>query len=155
MIEAFKSLNPDEVKIMMEAPVWVTILIASADHKIDKEELDEALSMIHLREKTGRFVLREYYHEVDQTFKKDLEAAVASLPDDEQKAGEMVLSHLKKINDVLPKLDRKFAIQFYDAMQDFSMKVAKANGGFLGWFRINYDEKQVVDLPMINDPEKI
>ncbi|QCK15544.1 hypothetical protein [Mangrovivirga cuniculi] len=154
MVEALKSLKPEEAKTMLEAPVWITILIASADHKIDKEELDEALEMIHLRETTGRFVLREYYHEVDQTFKEDLNKAVNALPEDEQKAGELVMSHLTKLNEILPKLDSKFAIQFYDAMQDFSTKIAKANGGFLGWFRINYDESKVVDLPMIDDPSK-
>ena len=38
MVEEFKTLRDDEIEVLLDAPVLVSILIAGADDKIDKDE---------------------------------------------------------------------------------------------------------------------
>jgi len=43
MIPEFQTLESSETELMYKVPVLVTILVAGADHKIDKSEMKEAI----------------------------------------------------------------------------------------------------------------
>ena len=60
MIEEFKALTPDEVEVMLKAPILVSILIAGADNNIDNTEIREAISISRLKQKKARLDLIDY-----------------------------------------------------------------------------------------------
>jgi len=152
MIEAFRNLNEEEEQVLYDIPVWVTILIAGADSKIDKKEIKEAISVTRLKKIRARQDLIEYYHKVSLGFESNLKGYLALLPEDTTESSKIIIKNLEKVNSILPKLERAFAIHFYESLKDLAKKVANASGGFMGFLAIGYEESKLIDLKMIKDP---
>lgn len=153
-VQEFENLREDEVNVMLKAPVYVAILIAGADGKIDKSERKEAIEVARSRQSRAREQLVEYYKAVGETFEADFNELVSSLPEDVKDRNTDIEQELRKLNFILPKIDRVFAIKLYASLKDLAKKIAEASGGVLGYLSVSYEEKTLMDLKMINDPEK-
>jgi hypothetical protein len=57
---------------------------------------------------------------------------------------------LTTLNTILPKLNPTYALQFRDSLHDIAVEVAKASGGIFGIGSIGEEEKELLDLPMID-----
>lgn len=153
-VKEFENLREDEIQIMLKAPVYVAILIAGADGKIDKSERKEAIEVARSRQSRAREQLVEYYKAVGETFETDFNHLVDTLPEDVKDRNTDIEQELRKLNFILPKIDRVFAIKLYASLKDLAKKIAEASGGVLGYLSVSYEEKTLMDLKMINDPEK-
>lgn len=154
MIEEFKVLNEQEVETMLKAPILVSILIAGADNQIDNSEIREAVSIARLKQKKARVDLIEYYKEVGVDFEDKLKVTIQQLPSNATERNPIIIEELEKINSVLPKLNNKFAIEFYASIRDIAKKIAEASGGLLGYMAVGYEESKLIGLNMIKDPSK-
>ncbi len=152
MIEELKKLNEAELETLYNAPVWVTLLIAGADNKFDKKELQEAISVTHLKERRARQALIDYYREVGRNFEANLKGYISLLPGDVQERTKVLSDNLARLNAILPKLDKSFSVQFYESIKDLAQKVANASGGIMGFLSTGYEESKLLNLKMINDP---
>ncbi len=153
MIREFEHLSDSEKELMYQAPALVTVLVAGADNNIDKQEVEKAMSLAELKTYRSRRVLREYYKEVFNIFEKTFLDAVMELPETAAERNPLIEEKLRRINFILPKLDKKFAQQFYASICDFAKSVAEASGGVLGYFSISAEENRYVSLRMIRRPE--
>lgn len=152
MIEEFKNLTPEEVNVLYDAPVWVTILIAGADNDIEKKEINEALSLARLKQKRARQALIEYYKQVYKAFEANLNGYLLFLPKDVNERTQILTQNLEKLNKILPKLEKSFAIQYFQSLKDLAEKVAHASGGIMGFLTLGYEEAKLIQLKMIKDP---
>ncbi len=154
MIEFFEKLRQDEVEVLYRAPLLVAILIAGADDNIDKKEINEAVNISRLKQSKSRDLLKDYYTRVGENFEENLTEEVAGLPSQARKRNPLIIEELEKLNLILPKLDKKFAIQFYESMKDIAQRIASASGGILGYMAVNYEEQKLMELRMIRNPAK-
>ena len=154
MIREFNSLSSEETDLMYKAPFLIIILIAGADDKIDKQEMKQAVAISKLKLKRARRDLVEYYNEMGQDFEDKLKIFIHDLPKDTDERNEEISTELAKLNDILPKLDKKFAINYYESMKDWAVKIAESSGGVFGFMSVGYEESKVLDLKMIKDPSK-
>jgi len=154
MIQEFNSLSSEETDLMYKAPFLIIILIAGADDKIDKQEMKQAVAISKLKLKRARRDLVEYYNEMGQDFEDKLKIFIHDLPKDTDERNEEISTELAKLNDILPKLDKKFAINYYESMKDWAVKIAESSGGVFGFMSVGYEESKVLDLKMIKDPSK-
>ena len=152
MIKQFESLNDEEIELMGKAPILTAILIAGADNKIDKSEIKEALRISRYKPIKGRNLLVDFYKEISGDFEYNLIEEIASLPREARKRNPFIISELEKLNKILPKINRKFAIQFYESMIDIAKRIAKASGGVLGYISVDYEESKLMELKMIKNP---
>ncbi|MEM9324455.1 MAG: hypothetical protein AAGA85_02320 [Bacteroidota bacterium] len=154
-IEEFENLRPDEIEAMINAPIYVAILIAGADGKIDKSERKEAIDVARSKQSRAREQLVTYYKAVGESFEAKFNKFVDELPEDVKDRTSDIEQELRKLNHILPKIDRVFAIKFYASIKDLAKKIAEASGGIFGYLSVSYEEQTLMDLKMINDPEKI
>jgi hypothetical protein len=152
MIKNFDLLNDEEKELMGKTPIFIAILIAGADNKIDKSEIKEALRISKYKPIKGRELMVEFYKEISTDFEYNLIEEIASLPREARKRNPLIIDKLEKLNRILPKLDRKFAIQFYESMKDNARRIAKASGGILGYISVDYEESKLMELKMIKNP---
>lgn len=153
-IQEFENLREDEIQALLKAPVYVAILIAGADGKIDKSERKEAVEVARSRQSRAREQLVNYYQAVGETFEDDFNRLVDELPEDVKDRNTDIEQQLRKLNFILPKIDRVFAIKLYASLKDLAKKIAEASGGILGYLSVSYEEQALMELKMINDPEK-
>ncbi|QSE96719.1 hypothetical protein [Fulvivirga lutea] len=152
MIEQFKVLSQEEVEVMLSAPLLVTVLIAGADNEIDNSEIKEAVSIAKLKQKKARLDLIEYYKEVGVDFEDKLKVMIQQFPSKAEERNPMIISELEKLNSILPKLDKKFAEEFYASIKDIAKKIAESSGGLLGYMAVGYEESKLIGLNMIKNP---
>ncbi|MCB0728426.1 MAG: hypothetical protein KDD00_13250 [Ignavibacteriae bacterium] len=152
MISEFKNLTEEESSLMLMAPALVTLLIAGAEGKVDQKETDWATKITHMRA-GNHTILQDYFQEVDQNFTDILNELIIAMPENTDERAEKINSELSKLNNILPKLDKKFAVEFYKSLLSLSTQVAQASGGVFGYGSISPEEKKFLDLDAINSPE--
>ncbi|MGK7392449.1 MAG: hypothetical protein ACNS60_18995 [Candidatus Cyclobacteriaceae bacterium M2_1C_046] len=152
MIDEFQNLSEDETETMYKVPVLVSILIAGADNEIDRSEIRKAVDLSSIKQRSAREELIAYYREVGQDFEDKMKVLILQYPSEADKRNKEIIEELEELNKILPKLDRKFAIEFYASVKDIAKKVAEASGGVLGYMNIGYEESRLIDLKMIKDP---
>jgi hypothetical protein len=154
MIKEFENLREDEVEVMLNAPIYISILIAGADGNIDKSERKEAISVARAKQSRSREQLADYYKEVGEIFEGKFNSLIEELPSDAKEQGAAITKELRKLNFILPKTDKNFSIKLYASLKDLAKKIAEASGGLLGYMSVSYEEAKLSELKMIKDPGK-
>ena len=155
MIKYFENLRDEDAQLMYRVPVYITILIAGADDKIDKKELQEAISIANLKKIKARKLLVDYYAEVVDTFEEDLYKEIDALPDRAEERNPILIEKLERINIIFHYLDNSFAVQFYESIKDWAKKIASASGGILGFLSVGLEESKFIELRMIRNPIRL
>jgi hypothetical protein len=149
MIENFANLNEIEFNKLKAAIAQITILIAGADGKIDKEEAEWAKKVTEIRSYKMHNDIKPYYQEVGKTYVEDMNAMLQELPTDYLEREKILISNLSELNQILPKLDEQIAARLYQSFKSFANHVAKASGGFMGFFSVDSRESELMQLSMI------
>lgn len=152
MIEELKNLTNNEKEIMYKVPILVSILIAGADGTIDRSEIKQAVSLSKTKQSKARPGLINYYKEAGQDFEDKLKIMMQQYPVSAQERNPLIIDELKTLNDILPKLDSKFAVEFYESIRDMAKKIAESSGGVLGYMAVGYEESKLIGLDMIKKP---
>lgn len=154
MIEEFDGLEPDEIDVLLKAPILVSILIAGADDKIDKSEIKEAVNIAHSKQKKARKNLLNYYALVAQDYEDKLKFILSQFPSNANARNPLVVKELENLNSIFGKLDVEFAKELYESLKDIAKKIAEASGGILGYMAVGYEESKFIELKMIKNPAK-
>jgi len=142
-------LNEEQYSKLKDAPVHITILIAGADGKIDEQELNWAEKLTHIRTYAQPEELNTYYTDVEDSFDDKISDALSTLPSDLNLREKELSERLSALNEILACLDNSIAFKLYDSFVSFAKHIAKASGGFLRFGSISSQEKEWIDLPMI------
>jgi hypothetical protein len=154
MIPQFENLSQEEEELMYSLPIYVSVLIAGADGKIDSTEIKKAVSLAGLKKKKARKDLLEYYNHVNTDYEDKIKVTIANLPLSQKEREKILIEDIKKSNDVFQKIDKKFAIKLYSSLKETAKHIAEASGGVFGYMSVGYEESRLIDLKMIKDPSK-
>jgi hypothetical protein len=150
MIPELRKLSDAEQEFIAKSPILVCILIAGADGTIDRKEVNEAIEQAKKRQ--GQFGISDFYKEVGEDFEDKLKIVLREYPSDPSQRNPKVVEELKRLNDIMPKLDKDFSIKFYISLREIALKIAQSSGGILGMKSIGKEESHFVELPMLVDP---
>jgi hypothetical protein len=153
MISELNNLTESEIDILKKIPAMVTILIAGADDEISKSELKEAINLTKIKQSKARKELLGYYQDIAPDFEASLNDLLNSYPSDAEVRSKQVIEDIERLNDILKKVDKEWAIQFVESMKDIAKKVAEAAGGVFGYLSIGYEESKLIELKMIKVPQ--
>ena len=153
MIPEFEPLREDEIEVILKSPVYVAILIAGADGKIDKSEKKEAIEVARNKQSRAREQLAELYKLVGERFEDNFTKLIDELPSGTEARISAITTELRKLNFILPKIDKNFSVKFIASLKDLAKKIAEASGGVLGYLSISYEESRLMELKMIKDIE--
>jgi hypothetical protein len=155
MQSALKNLTTDEISELHLIPVWVSILVAGADNKIDKTEFKKSIQIANKKQNTANSLILDYYKTVAAKFEVNLKGYIALMPNDKEQRVEFLLKKLERVNYIFSKLEKDFSYQLYLSFRDFANEVAHASGGFFGLLSVSFAESKFIDLKMIHDPSKL
>lgn len=153
MIRELERLKDKEAELVFKAPFLVCILIAGADGTIDRREIKEAISVARKSVKKEES-MTNYFTELFQDFEDKLKMLIQEYPYEVTQRNPLLVDELSELNDLFPKLDKKFAVQFYNTLLSLAENVASSSGGVLGIRSVGQEESKFVKLNMITDPSK-
>ena len=145
----FSYLTQEENQQLKDAIAEITVLIAGADGKIDIDETAWAAKIAKIRTYNSVDELIPYYEAVGQDYEEKVNAFIRELPRGTDERNQALSEKLGKLNAILAKLPSDIGSVYYRDLVSFAHHVAKASGGFLGFFQIGPEEKRWMDLPMI------
>lgn len=154
LMEGFNHLQPNELDILLEAPVYITVLIGAADGKLDRQEKYWSEKLMETRSYARPKELNEYYRVVAENFLDKVDATLKALPQDTALRTAEVAQKLELLNDILAKLDQVLAYDLYKSYTSLAEETAEASGGFLRIGAISHEEAEWVKLPMLRPIEK-
>jgi hypothetical protein len=154
MSSILSNLTEEEKEELYLVPVWVSILIAGADNKIDRVEIKKAIKIAREKQIKESTPLVEYYRKVAKKFEVNLKGYIALMPNNEDQRIKFLLKKLERVNYFFSKLEKNIAYQLYLSFRDFANKVAQASGGIFGLLSVSYAESKYIDLNMIADPSE-
>lgn len=152
MIAEFDALSESEIELMHKAPILVCILVAGADNHIDQSEMQLAINLAKKKSKRNKSKLMEFYVTVAEDFEDKIKITLQNFPVEEEQRNLLIMNELNHLNSILPKLEREFAIHFYESIKEIAKKIAESSGGILGIRSIGSEEARFVGLPIINNP---
>ena len=153
MIPGFGKLSESQFQIAKDAIAWISVLIAGADGKIDDEEKEWAAKVAHIRSYHNPNELTPFYEEVGKEFDSKMTQLLANVPLDVKERTAVLSRKLEQLNDILPQLDNNLGYHLVKSYRSFAEHIAKASGGFLGFFSVSAAESKLISLPMINEIE--
>lgn len=148
MTEYFKVLSDAEIDKLKDAISLITVYIAGADGNIDEDEVKWAEKITSIRSYSMPDGLKEFYEDVGIDFQDRVNNYISSL-DNLEKRNTHVEQKLEALNPILAKLSPKMGALLYSSYISFAKHVAKASGGFLGFFSIGPAEAAILDLKML------
>ena len=152
MIAEFDNLNQAEIDQMYSLPIYVAVLIAGADGKIDGVEVKKAVAISGLKTTKARKELIDYYQQFNTDYEDKLKMTIANLPSGTKEREKMLIEEIGKVNDIFPKLETSFAVKLYASLKEIAKHIAEASGGVFGYMSVGYEESKLIDLKMIKKP---
>lgn len=148
-VNEFQQLSESEVQLMLEAPALITVLIATADGEIDAKEINWGHKVVEYRDHVGDEHLFAYYQAVETAYDAQVKAIMEEKHVGNQEFIASLTERLEQTSPILKKINQLYAERLYKSWKSFAVQVAKSSGGFVGFGSISAQEKQLMDLHMI------
>lgn len=151
MTEYFKTISESDFTKLKDAIALITVLIGGADGELDQDERKWAEKVTKIRSYKMSEDLMGFYQEVGVDFADRLDHYIKVLPADTDSRTEIVSGMLSELNPILKNLEPHVAYHLYKSYLSFAKHVAKASGGFLGFFSIGPKEGELLGLEMLDE----
>ncbi len=148
-MEHFENISAEELRVLENAVSQIALLIAGADGKIDKEEMDWASKLTHIRTYSGEKSLQKFYAEVEANFNIKLSDLMKYSAQNVAERQATLSANIALVNPILAKLDAHTAYYVYHSFVTLAKSVAKSAGGILGFGSISAAEGKLIGLSMI------
>ncbi|MFT5725031.1 MAG: tellurite resistance protein [Bacteroidia bacterium] len=146
-----RNLNDTEKQSLTNAPIVVGILIGCADGELSANELSRIEQVIKTKTFSEQNDVHYVYNELaNSNLIGSIETLFENLGNTSEERVQAATVELTTLNTILPKLNPTYALQFRDSLHDIAVEVAKASGGIFGIGSIGEEEKELLDLPMID-----
>jgi hypothetical protein len=152
MISELQELSAEERQLMYDAPILVSVLIAGADDNIDAREIRRAIKIAEEKAQNLKAHIIEFYVGVSEDFDVKLADKIRQYPSSAVDRTPLLSKHIARLNPILSKIDKTFAIVYHHSLREISRTIAKSSGGLLGINAIGEEEAELIELPMLKDP---
>ncbi|MEO6902773.1 MAG: hypothetical protein ABI315_06425 [Bacteroidia bacterium] len=135
-MEQFNNLSQQEKSMLLKFPAWISLLATNSDTEIDKTEMKEALHFTHIKTFSCDPLLTDFYKEAEKVFISNIVELDKSLPKGREERKFVISKELKKLEPILDKLGKEFALIMHKSMQSYINHVSKARNNVLESFVI-------------------
>lgn len=150
MLSKIEHLSNSEKHLILNAPVLISALVAGADGEFYASEIKEAVKIIHIKTFSETRDVSGVYKATDGHTEEAIDLLIDNLPESTEERNKMLISQLKGLNDIFPKLDETFAADLYNSLKELAYYVS--NAGNLGVGMRSEQEKEMAKLSFLNNP---
>lgn len=145
-----KDLSEDDKLALKKIPALVTILVGGADDNLDEKEIKMGKISSEFRKEHGEVLVHDYFEWVSKDYVSIFETEwnhYKSLAVEERT--EKISGVLTSVNDILQKIDKKYAHALVTSWRGLARAVANTSGGILGKLTMSNEEKFLIGLDML------
>ena len=140
-----ETLTSSEKEMLLKFPIYISLLAANWDGKLNETEKKSAISFSHVKTYSCDPLLKEYYHEADKVFEKNIIKVDNELPKGKDERDAAIKIELAKLENILLKLDKNYAKTMRRSMETFKDHVSRAYRNALETFLLPISIKGLTD----------
>jgi hypothetical protein len=144
-MQELDTLDPEERRMLLQAPAYISLLAANADGKMDEEEKYEAVKFSHIKTYTAHKLLKPFYQEVETHFIENIDNLDKALPREKSAREKAIQSELEKINSIISKLDLFTSNTIRKSLKEYADHVAKSHKSIMEEFVIPFSIRGLTD----------
>jgi hypothetical protein len=130
-MKSFKKLSAKDKKALLAFPAYISMLAAYKDDKLDESEKEAAIKLSHTATFACDPILTDFYMEVDKVFEKNIAQLDKDLPKDKSRREATIKNELLKLEKIIRKLGKTYALTMHQSMKQFKEHVSKAHHNVL------------------------
>lgn len=131
---SFKDLTSREQELLIRFPVYLSLMAAREDHKLDNKERKTVIKLTHIKKFACDPRLADYYAAVDKDFESSVTEISADLPKAEPQRELAIKRELNHLRLILRKLDEDYAASLYSSLRSYTSQVHRAHRHILEYF---------------------
>ena len=141
----FSDLPLHEKEQLIRFPVYLSLLAASKDHHLDKQEKNTAVKLTHIKTFACDHTLADYYAAVEENFESSILQIEEELPKEGLERELAIRRELNKLRAILRQLDQRYVTYLYDSLRSYTDQVARAHRNILEYFLFPLPIKGLTD----------
>jgi len=129
-----KDLNEQEKEQLLKFPAYISLLAASAEGGLDKQEKKAAVKLTHIKTFSCDPLLSDFYATVDKHFETTITELNDTFSHNRQEREKAIKKELNKLEAILRKLGNQYAAVMHRSLKSYKDHVSKAHRNVLEYF---------------------
>ncbi|MEO6357722.1 MAG: hypothetical protein ABIU77_14715 [Ferruginibacter sp.] len=130
-MKSFQKLSLKENVQLLKFPVYISLLAANSDGRLDKEEKMTAAKFSHIKTFSSDPLLTNFYAEADKNFEKNIEELENSLPEGKDNREKVISRELAALEKIVAKLGEEYVFIMHKSMKSFKEHVSRSHRNVL------------------------
>ena len=126
-----KNISEKETEALLKFPVYITLLAANDDGKLDKAEKKSALKFSHIKTYSSDPLLTSFYEQADKVFEANMLQIDKDLPVKTEERAAAIKKELLNLEKIVLKLGKEYVTAMHSSMKSFKEHVSKAHHNVL------------------------
>ncbi len=127
----FKNISENEQQELLKFPVYVSLLAALSDSKLDATEKKSAIIFSHIKTYSCDPLLISFYDAADKVFTKNMLQIDKDLPAENEERIATIKKTLLKLEKIVEKMGDEYAKVMHKSMRSFKEHISKAHHNVL------------------------
>jgi len=126
-----KNISETENEALLKFPVYVSLLAALKDSKLDEAERKSAIKFSHIKTYSCDPLLTSFYEAADKVFEKNMLQLDKDLPVKNEERVTAIKKELSNLEKIVLKLGKDYTTVMHRSMKSFKEHVSKAHDNVL------------------------
>ncbi|MEO7049909.1 MAG: hypothetical protein ABI091_31685 [Ferruginibacter sp.] len=122
-----KNISKKEHEELLKFPVYISLLAANSDNKLDEAEKKSAIKFSHIKTYSSDPLLTSFYEDADKVFEKNIQQMDKDLPSGKEKRDIAIKKELLRLEKIIMKLGKEYTTVMHRSMKSFKDHVSKAH----------------------------
>ncbi|MEP7109770.1 MAG: hypothetical protein ABI760_17370 [Ferruginibacter sp.] len=122
-----ESISPKENEALLKFPVYVSLLAAISDNKLDEAAKKSAIKFSHIKTYSCDPLLTSFYEEADKVFEKNMLQLDKDLPVKNEDRVAAIKRALLDLEKIVLKFGKEYATVMHLSMKSFKEHVSKTH----------------------------
>lgn len=126
-----KNISEKETEALLKFPVYITLLAANVDGKLDKSEKKSAIMFSHIKTYSSDPLLTTFYEQADKVFEANMLQLDKDLPIKTEERAAVIKKELLNLEKIVLKLGKEYVAVMHSSMRSFKEHVSEAHHNVL------------------------
>ncbi len=122
-----ENISTKENEVLLKFPVYVSLLDALSDSKLDEAEKKSAIKFSHIKTYSCDPLLAPFYKAADKEFEKNMMQLDQDLPVKNEERVAVIKNELMDLENILVMLGKEYTTIMHRSMKSFKEHISKAH----------------------------
>ena len=126
-----KNISEIEYEALLKFPVYISLLAANSDNKLDEVEKKSAIRFSHIKTYSCDPLLTSFYEDAAKVFEQNMLQLDLDLPENNEERVAAIKKELLELETIVVKLGKEYAEVMHRSMKSFKEHISNVHHNVL------------------------